>query len=244
MVSSIAPRPVSSNLSSKAALAAIAASSNSSTPDPSTTESAAFDLSSTDNCLSENFSRLLLLQAVVEGLIDGVLLVSSQGDVLQSNSCARRICQQLQHASSYQEFQSQPKLPAEIWRVCAALRESRELFPNEKIIPESEITVDGLTVRIRAQWLFVQPGIKSTGDQDACILVTLEDQDQTLQNRAIADMQKFGLTPREGQIWALRLQGYSYQEITAKLFITENTVKKHIKSILSKRRIALEIEED
>ena len=237
MVSTLAPRSVSSH---KATLAAIATSSNPPTIDP-----VPFDPPSPDNCLSENFSRLLLLQAVVEGMMDGVLLINSHdGDVLQSNSCARCICQRLQQASSHQASHPSSKLPAEIWRVCTALQESRELFPDKKIIPESEITVDGSTVRIRAQWLFVQSGIRSTSVSNACILVTLEDQEQTLQNRAIADMQRFSLTPREGQIWALRLQGYSYQEITAKLFITENTVKKHVKSILAKRRIALEIEED
>lgn len=241
MLFALAPGSVSSN---KATFATIATSSNPSTLDPSTTDSIPFDPLSPDHCLSENFSRLLLLQAVVEGMMDGVLLINPHGEVLQSNSCARRICQQLQQASHYQTSYSSSKLPAEIWRVCAALQESRELFPDKKIIPESEITVNGLTIRIRAQWLQVQPGINSTGASDACILVTLEDQEQTFQNRAIADMQKFGLTPREGQIWTLRLQGYSYHEITAKLFITENTVKKHIKSILAKRRMALEIEED
>jgi DNA-binding CsgD family transcriptional regulator len=74
------------------------------------------------------------------------------------------------------------------------------------------------------------------------VLVTLEDRGQSIENLAIADMKKFELTDREGQVWQLRLAGRSYREIAAELYITDNTVKKHIKSILSKRRAVLDDE--
>jgi DNA-binding CsgD family transcriptional regulator len=44
------------------------------------------------------------------------------------------------------------------------------------------------------------------------------------------------LTPREAEIWQLRSEGLSYKAIASELFIAENTVKKHVKNILTKRR--------
>jgi DNA-binding CsgD family transcriptional regulator len=35
----------------------------------------------------------------------------------------------------------------------------------------------------------------------------------------------------------MRLLGHSYREISTILFITENTVRKHVKSVLAKRRV-------
>jgi DNA-binding CsgD family transcriptional regulator len=66
--------------------------------------------------------------------------------------------------------------------------------------------------------------------------VTLEDLTQVAQQLAIAAMHQYGLTPREAEVWQYRLQGYSYQQMAQELHISENTVKKHIKNILSKRR--------
>jgi DNA-binding CsgD family transcriptional regulator len=83
---------------------------------------------------------------------------------------------------------------------------------------------------------------QNLGDQEnscqefSCLIVTLEDRQQTLHNLAIADTQKYDLTTREAEIWQMRLQGQSYQAIASELYITQNTVKKHVKNILAKRR--------
>ena len=49
------------------------------------------------------------------------------------------------------------------------------------------------------------------------------------------DQWLYGLTEREGEVWMLRLQDYSYQEIADKLYLSINTVKKHMKTILAKQ---------
>lgn len=67
-------------------------------------------------------------------------------------------------------------------------------------------------------------------------MLILEDRQQAHRRRAIADGNRYGLTPREVDVWELRLQQQSYETIASTLFITENTVKKHVKSILAKRR--------
>lgn len=49
-----------------------------------------------------------------------------------------------------------------------------------------------------------------------------------------ADVQKYGLTCREAEVWFLHRNKYSYKEIADKLFVTINTVKKHMKNIYAK----------
>lgn len=72
--------------------------------------------------------------------------------------------------------------------------------------------------------------------QTACLLIVLEDRQQTIRNRALSDVPLFGLTKRETEIWQLRLRGDGYKEISSALWISVDTVKKHIKNILAKRR--------
>jgi RNA polymerase sigma factor (sigma-70 family) len=209
--------------------------------------------------LSTSSNKVVLLQAIVERLIDGVVLVSEQGNVLQANECAHQICHRLNAQSvsksangvngSGDRNDSSLRLnalPQEVWQVCQTLLESDRLSTDQKAIPELELTLsDHSTVRIRAQkFNWDSNPDEQSGDLSRCILVTLEDRHQTSQHRAIADLLKFNLTPREGEIWQLRLQGYSYREIAEQLYITENTVKKHVKNILAKRQSTLDQQAD
>jgi DNA-binding CsgD family transcriptional regulator len=176
---------------------------------------------------AESFSQVQLLQAVIEGFMDGIMIVSAQGEILEANSRAREICQHL--------APNAPSLPCEIWQVCEALISSQGLYPGQRVIPES-ILEGVIDLRIRVRWLN-QPGDSETPFQGfPCMIVTLEDRQQTIHNLAIADTQKYDLTPREAEIWQMRLEGQSYQAIASQLYITQNTVKKHVKNILAKRR--------
>lgn len=214
-------------------------------------QSAADCNSELDHATAELFKKQHLLQAVVESLIDGVMLVADDGKVLQANRCARQICRRLMSLSSTKTKSisidsTVVALPEEIWRVCQASIESHELFPNRRVIPEMDVALDDSSIiRIRAQrFIWVLDQDDELDQPPQYVLVTLEDRNQTHQNRAIADALKFNLTPREGQIWQLRLQGYSYRAIASQLYITENTVKKHMKNILAKRQLVLAQEAD
>ena len=68
------------------------------------------------------------------------------------------------------------------------------------------------------------------------LLVTIEDCKQSSQSMAITDAHKYGLTDRETEVWLLRRANLSYKEIAAKLYITINTVKKHLKNIYAKQQ--------
>ncbi|HAG84060.1 MAG TPA: helix-turn-helix transcriptional regulator [Cyanobacteria bacterium UBA12227] len=171
-----------------------------------------------------------LLQGILESWFDGVLILNEQRECLHSNKLARRICVQLS-----QEQPQSNQIPEAIWRVCQALIESRNYYGNESIILEDEITTPRPTaLRIRVRWFPLN------AITDSCLLVILEDQYQSLQELAISESNHYNLTPRETEVWFWRRANYSYKKIADKLHITLDTVKKHMKNIHAKQKIALD----
>jgi len=170
-----------------------------------------------------------ILQAILESL-DGILVLTTQGEWVNANRFARQICQQLQPGQM-----ASKTIPAEIWKICQSLIESRELFPDHELILCDEIiTHDALTLRVRVRWLHLET-------VEPCLLVTLEDHQKSIHNMAIAEAHKYGLTPSETKVWLLYRGDCSYKKIAETLYITPNTVKKHMKSIHAKRKIVLGI---
>lgn len=172
-----------------------------------------------------------LLQAVLEGFIDGVLILTEQGEWIHANDRARRICGQLTKGIAQPD-----RVPQEIWRACQCLISSLNLYPNKALTIEDEITTaQAASYRVRAQWLTLERF------QRPCLLVTLEDRLQSIRQMAIAEGRGYGLTPREVEVWLRYRADYSYKAIAADLYITHNTVKKHMKNIHAKRQAALAI---
>lgn len=166
-----------------------------------------------------------LQQAIIEGFVDGILILTAQGEWVYANAQARRIFYQLLQSTS----QPNPVVQA-IWHVCQTFIKSDELFFEQNITIDSEIDGnDSGSFRIRVRWLVLE------GNAQPYLLVTIEDRNQSTQNLAIADAKKFGLTCRETEIWLLRRANYSYKEIAAKLHISLNTAKKHLKNIHTKQ---------
>ena len=162
-----------------------------------------------------------ILRAALESLQDGFIIVSQTGIVRQINEPAQQICALLSVKTS--------KLPVEIWRVCQSAIENQNILSFKRSGLDAEIILPEVgRVRVRVQNIKIA--------QDACLLIVLEDQQQTIRNRALSDAALFGLTERETEIWQLRLRGDGYKEISASLWISVDTVKKHVKNILAKRR--------
>ena len=166
-----------------------------------------------------------LLVGIIESFLDGILILTKQGDCIQSNSLASQICQQL--APTKSPFNSVPK---EIWQVCQALIESQDFYHDQPSNIESEIALESsTTLRIRVRWFQLNE------IPHPCLLVILEDRCQSVQKLAISEVDKYGLTSREAEVWLLRRANYSYQQIADELYISINTVKKHMKNIQAKR---------
>lgn len=174
-----------------------------------------------------------LFQRIMESFIDGILLLTEQGEWFQANDLARQICSKLTQGKSQLN-----SVPEAIWRVCKALLESRNPYSNQQEIMEDEVVTDQLTtLRIRVRWLKISPV------SSPYLLVILEDRHQSIQNLAIAEIDKYRLTHREAEVWLRRRANYSRKDIAAELYISVDTVKKHLKNIHAKQETILYMEQ-
>lgn len=174
----------------------------------------------------------VLLKGIIESLLDGILILTEQGEWVQANNLARQICSQLTPTQSQTN-----SVPKEIWDVCQALISSRGLFPTGSMLIESEIASNQVTnLRIRVRWF------KLNAFPQPCLLVILEDRCQSKKKLALAEVDKYRLTPREAEVWLRRRANYTYKEIATDLYISINTVKKHMKNIQVKRETVLGME--
>lgn len=172
-----------------------------------------------------------LFQGILEGFIDGIVIISETGELLHANQSAQRFFQQLSTGET-------DSIPEEIYQVCQSLIESKTLFPGEKIVLESEITkANAVHFRLRVRWFKIEQMSQE------CLLVTIEDKHQSLKEIVSSDVHQYDLTPREAEVWLLYRANYSYKEIAEKLYITINTVKKHMKNIHAKRKSMMDEKE-
>ncbi|ARV62826.1 helix-turn-helix transcriptional regulator [Nostocales cyanobacterium HT-58-2] len=183
---------------------------------------------------SHDSQQAYLSQEVIECLQDGMLLLSETGEVIHANTSAHRIFSQLNQDSSNSNF-----IPPIIWRLCISLLKSHSSFSEKVIILSNEIVVDKSKIfRVRARWLNLDKF------QRPCLLVIIENRYESLKNIALNEAKKYQLTSRESEIWCLYRAKYTYKEIASHLYITVNTVKKHMKNIHAKRQVFLEYERE
>lgn len=169
-----------------------------------------------------------LLQGVLEGITDGILILSDRGEWIYHNYYAYCICQQLNQSHDRDQAVVHT-VPEAIWQTCKALIESRELYADQPVVMESEIASNrSTTYRIRVRWLTLDD------PNHPYLAVLLEDRWQSSQNRAIAEAVLYDLSPRQTEVWLLRRAGFTYQQIAIELYITINTVKRHLKDIRAK----------
>ena len=169
----------------------------------------------------------LLFLGVLDKLIDGILILTEQGELIKANASANRICQQIVRDCS--PSNSEVK---EIWPVCQSLIKSYlPILKAKTTVIESEISMGKLGgFRIRTQWLQLEK------TDPLYQVIVIEDRFQSLQNLVNTQVHQYGLTPREAEVWLLSQTNHSYQEMAEKLYITQNTVKKHMKNIHAKFR--------
>jgi DNA-binding CsgD family transcriptional regulator len=161
-------------------------------------------------------SENLTFTSVLEGLLDAILISDIQGEVLYTNLSAQKICHQLQlgHLQNHA-----------IWSICELLKSQAD----RDLILESELMIAEIQYRIRVQWL------NTHAAQDDRLIVRFENQQHSMRCAAMFESQWFGLTTREAEVWELRSQGKSRREIADQLFISIDTVKKHLANIKMKR---------
>ncbi|MEM9486027.1 MAG: LuxR C-terminal-related transcriptional regulator [Cyanobacteria bacterium P01_F01_bin.116] len=167
--------------------------------------------------------------ALFEQWIDGILVLTHDGRWIYSNGKAQRICDRI--------AQEQPcvgQIPQGIWDICQVLIQRGRTFAKHPLTTESELMLQDAQecFRVRARWL------KVSNYAEPFILVMLENQKRARQNLASTEIIRYCLSPREADVWILHRMGLSYQEISEKLYIAINTVKKHMKNAYAKQTLA------
>jgi DNA-binding CsgD family transcriptional regulator len=176
------------------------------------------------NNIKSNKLQTTFLQEVIEGMQDGILIVSETGKLIYANSNAHNICNQLRQSS-----QEKTTVPSEIWKLCKLMINNRS-FANENLIISDDIYLsESASFRIRVRWINLDKFTHS------CLSITIENRYESVRNAALSEVKRYELTPREAEIWLLYRANYSYKRIAEKLYITLNTVKKHMKNIHAKR---------
>ena len=176
-----------------------------------------------------------IFEALLEQLFpsQGLVLLDAHGHLLQSNTKARKVCNSLnggnlntQHGCVYEAM----NLPSEIQSLYKEILNSKSVLSDQRVkLHEDIILEDSTRIRLNAEW--VQIGIKGSH----YVLITIEDLTELSHQQALFDAYRYNLTSRELEVWKLYLQGLSYRQISEKLFISINTVKRHMKNIHSKR---------
>ncbi|NMG18888.1 helix-turn-helix transcriptional regulator [Brasilonema bromeliae SPC951] len=183
-----------------------------------------------DNIELHDSLRAYFFQEVIEGLQDGILLLNETGELIHANTSACNIVSQInQDSSNY--------IPPAIWSLCETLLENRSNLAKKTMILSHEIVVDKSKVFcVRARWLNLEKCNRSY------LLVSMENKYESLKNIAIVEVNKYKLTRREAEIWCLYRGKFSYKEIADQLYISMNTVKKHMRNIHAKRQAFLNCE--
>jgi RNA polymerase sigma factor (sigma-70 family) len=178
---------------------------------------------------NQETANLPLLNAVLEGFVDGIVVLSVDGTCVHSNQKGRALCRDLSAGPS--DGPSDSTLPTCLTVMGQHLRESRELYPDTLLVLTQEFTArSGNQIRARVQWL------DFPATADSYLLVSLENKTRSAHASALLEAVQYNLTPRERAVWVLRRANRTYEEIAQELYITVNTVKRHLKSIYAKRK--------
>ncbi|MEH2067653.1 MAG: LuxR C-terminal-related transcriptional regulator [Nostoc sp.] len=176
--------------------------------------------------INYDLQRSNFLQEVIEGLEDGIFILSNTGKLLHANGSAHQFFCQFNQENYQANF-----VPPAIWNLCESLLSNQSCFSDKLIIFSDEIILDKSNIfRIRVRLIDLD------GFDVPCLLVTIQNQSESLRHIVLTEVQKFELTRREAEIWFLYRNNYTYKEIATKLYITINTVKKHMKNIHAKRQ--------
>jgi DNA-binding CsgD family transcriptional regulator len=195
--------------------------------------------SNVPSCDVRSFDRLaMMFETFLDQLFpfQGFLLLDSRGKLVHRSPKAEQFCVEL-HLNAVETHHRQPwsseglNLPAEIKILTQHLVESRQLFTDLYIQLEDVVVVNETTrLQLQARWVTL------SAHAAPYIVVMIENLTDAVHQQALFDARQYQFTQREAEVWELHLQGLTYRQMGEQLYISVNTVKRHMKSIHSKRR--------
>lgn len=174
---------------------------------------------------SRDLEQPYFLQEILENFEDGILILTETGELVHGNASAYNICNQINQCNLNSNC-----VPSVIWDLCQSLI-NNQMYSNNLNILSEDITIDRtLILRLRIRRFNLELS------EQPYLLVTIENRYESVKKVALCEASKYNLTRREAEIWSLYLAQLSYKQIADKLYITVNTVKKHLKNIRAKKQ--------
>lgn len=165
---------------------------------------------------------------LLNNYMDGILVLSAEGNIVYINKNAQSSLKKMSRMQ-----QSQYSMPEEINYLFKCQSDIRSRFPKQNWSVKTTISTSEYAIfDVHTRWVHLD---SSNSD---CLLFVMEDSSQLIKEVAIREAKCYGLTPRETEVWLLHQLHYTYKKIAENLDIRPNTVKKHMRSILSKQRLA------
>lgn len=161
-------------------------------------------------------SQDVLWGVLLEAMPLGVMVLASSLQMVYCNGKAKELCDRLRN--------EEDELPISICQLCQRLMQGDS---SEPLIMEYQ--EQDQFFRLQARWMNVST-------PQPLLLVLIEDCHESMRDELEIEQDKYDLTDREAEIWFLLRQKYSYQDISALLNISLNTVKTHVKNIYAKRK--------
>jgi len=164
------------------------------------------------------------LESFLESFSDGVLILSRDGELLHANNSIYNIIE------SYASLLAQTTLLnqeiSHLYRLIIDSPECYQQFPGF-VVSDIRLTRSSI-LKLKAKQLRV------AAYPQPLLWFSIEDQRASLNAQTLVEAEKYGLSDRESEVWRLRKAHCTYSEIAALLFISINTVKKHLRNITSK----------
>ena len=155
----------------------------------------------------------------------GVLVLDGSGTVVQHNAAAERRLEELGDLQA----RWREELPAPIWTVLGALKRALKPETDRELNSSPYLRVRGRSGR----WLTLQASrTEPTHARPAESMVIIAPAGPKEVMRLTAS--GYGLSPREQEVVELAVRGASTREISRALYISEYTVKDHLKNIFGK----------
>ncbi|MEO1376428.1 MAG: LuxR C-terminal-related transcriptional regulator [Cyanobacteria bacterium J06635_10] len=174
---------------------------------------------------TQDLEQPYFLQEILENFEDGILILTESGELVHGNASAYNICNQINQCNLNSNC-----VPSVIWNLCKSLINTQTYCDNVTTITEDIIIDRRLIFRLRIRRLNLEVS------EQPYLLVTIENRYESVQKIALCEANKYNLTNREAEIWSLYLAKFSYKQIAEQLYITVNTVKKHLKNIRAKKQ--------
>ncbi len=176
--------------------------------------------------LLTSYSKKSLILEIFEKSSQGLFLLNQFSKIIYANRKGIKILLDM----GYSELEDD-QIPEIIEHIHNSSVGRRNLDSGHQISVLARFCINpSVCFDVQTRWLNISE------NQSEYLLFIIEEHNQLIKHSIADEAEKYGLTPRETEVWLLYKMHHSYREIASRLGIAINTVKKHMKNIFLKQQ--------